>query len=136
MELGEDVPVEVSEDGNTITVKPLVYTYTYEGQEYSYTFYPTSCINYGSGSYDPLEICSEIVLTRNTAASAPSKAARKDNFRTDHTKVKGNIETSGASQLKDRTSFEVLKPVHDVRIDKNLTSEERAQRWFDVRKVK
>lgn len=129
-------PVEVSEDGNTITVKPLVYTYTYEGQEYSYTFYPTSCINYGSGSYDPLEICSEIVLTRNTAASAPSKAARKDNFRTDHTKVKGNIETSGASQLKDRTSFEVLKPVHDVRIDKNLTSEERAQRWFDVRKVK
>lgn len=129
-------PVEVSEDGNTITVKPLVYTYTYEGQQYSYTFYPTSCINYGSGSYDPLEICSEIVLTRNTAAAAPNKAARKDYFRTDHTKVKGNIETSGASQLKSHTSFEVLKPALDVKIDKSLTNEERAQRWFDVRKVK
>lgn len=128
-------PVEVSEDGNTITVKPLIYTYQNEGETVSLTLYPTSCLNFGSGSYDPLEICSEIVLTRNTdAPAAPNKVARKDNFRTDHTKVKANIDTTGASQLMGRTSFDVLKPVYEVKIDKTLTDEERAQRWFDVRR--
>ncbi len=130
-------PVEVSEDGNTITVKPLMYAYNDgTGNTVTIPFYPSSCINYGSGQFDPLEICSEIVLTRNTAAAAPKKAQRKDNFRTDNTKVRSNIEVSGAAKMKTRTSIQNLKPAYEVQIDKNLSMEERVQRWHDVRKLK
>lgn len=128
-------PVEVSEDGNTITVKPLMYSYNDgTGNIVTIPFYPSSCINYGSGQFDPLEICSEIVLTRNTATAAPKKAQRKDNLRTDHTKVRSNIEVSGASKVMSRTSIQNLKPVYEVKIDKTLSNEERAQHWFDVRR--
>ena len=136
-------PVEVSEDGNTITVKPLIYEYIKQdtGETASFTFYPTSGINYGNGQFDPVEICSAIVLTRNTnapeAAAAAKKAARKDNFSTDHTKIQTNIKATGASKLRSRTPIRNITPatVLDVEQIRKSNAEKPALPWHNVRRA-
>jgi hypothetical protein len=63
-------PVEVSEDGNTITIKPLVHN--------DICYYPNAALYYGSGRYVMgVVVVSDIVLTRNASSAAPAKAMRR-----------------------------------------------------------
>lgn len=69
-----NIPVEVSEDGNTITIKSFVYD--------ELTYYPGIIYNYlGSLSLFNTQICSDVVLTRvsdeTTTESTDATAVRR-----------------------------------------------------------
>lgn len=135
-------PVEISEDGNTITVKPLLYSYTTKDKEtVNLTLYPTAAINYGGGEFDALEICSEIVLTRKgsgneavTPALAPSKYNRK--AQSDHSLVYSDVKVKERTNTLSRTNFENIKPASKVTVKKYNTKEEKAAAWHAARKAK
>lgn len=121
-------PVEVSEDGNTIIVKPLVYGTT--------SYYPNVAIYYGNGQYNlSVAVISDIVITRNTTAAAPAaKAARKAG------KVGENVVTSSQKiqtpiRPSKRGNFTQKKEYQKVEGNTNLTKEQRAEKWFDNRRT-
>ncbi|MBO7300142.1 MAG: fibronectin type III domain-containing protein [Tidjanibacter sp.] len=134
-------PVEVSEDGNTITINPLIYSYTDSttGELVSFPLYPTSCINYGNGQFDPLEICSSIVLTRNTSTPEvePEAAAVAKKAMSNHTKIERNIKTTGASKLRSRTSLKNIKPIPVLSVEqiRKDNAENPALPWHNVRRA-
>ncbi|MBO5806337.1 MAG: hypothetical protein J6R10_05700 [Tidjanibacter sp.] len=119
-------PVEISEDGNTITVKPLVHG--------GVSYYPNGAIYYGSGQYSmSVKVISEIVLTRNTSAAAqPAKANRikgkllKENFQC-------NQKIQTPARPASRTAMERIE-TKMVESYNNLTSEQRAEKWFEIRR--
>lgn len=129
-------PVEISADGNTITVKPLLYKYQAEdGSVAEYTFYPAPAINYGGGQYDPLEICGDVVLTRNGSAAAPALAPAKAGKKAQsiHKRVESDMKVKERSMPLSRSNFNMLKPANEVKINHNLSLEERVARWHEVR---
>lgn len=131
-------PVEISEDGNTITIKPLIYTYESTEGNIEYTFYPSPALNHGNGQLDPLEICADIVLTRNGSAVAPalapSKASKK--AQSDHTVIKTNLEVKERSTIHSRCNFDTLKPINEVKVQKYTTREEAAANFWKNQKVR
>ena len=73
-----NLPVEISEDKNTITIKPLIYTI--EDTENVFTFNPSILINTKTSWYGVIpmsgQIVSDIVLTRGwTEPEQPNKPA-------------------------------------------------------------
>ena len=114
-------PVEISADGNTITIKPvdmevIAYkdngdgTYTETGRE-TQTFYPCAGNNQdNSGSfYYASRIISDIVLTRGNTAATPlvsKAAARSVRKKQSITKTPSHQEIKPVAKPKPITSFE------------------------------
>ena len=131
-------PVEISEDGNTITIKPLLYEYnTEDGEVVNYTFYPSPAIYSGDGQFDPLEICAEIVLTRNDSAVAPalapSKASRK--AQSNHSTVKNNVNVKERHDVYSRTDFNSRQPKYEVKKRVFNSREEQAASFWKKHKM-
>ena len=124
-------------DGNTITIKPLLYEYTTEDDVINYTFYPSPAINSGGGQFDPLEICAEIVLTRNDSAVAPalapSKASRK--AQSIHSTVKSNVNVKERHDVYSRTDFNSRQPKYEVKKRVFNSREEQAASFWKKHKM-
>ena len=120
-------PVEISEDGNTIVVKPMAYS--------EYNFYPNAAIYYGSGQYQmSVKVISEITLTRNTsAAAAPAKVARK-NGKLERERIQSSQEIKTPARPASRTAFGPVKKYQQVESNLNLTKEQRGKEWFEIRR--
>ena len=69
-------PVEVSDDYNTITIKPIVYNYKdSNGQPATETYYPcVAQLQYGMATPLNPRVGGEVVLTRATASTSAAKA--------------------------------------------------------------
>ena len=69
-------PVEVSDDGNTLTIKPIVYNYTNsEGGLSTETYYPcVAQIQYGMATPLNPRVNGNVVLTRKSASTSSVKA--------------------------------------------------------------
>ena len=74
MVLDSRFPVEVSADGNTITIKPIVYNYTdANGQPAVETYYPcVAQIQYGQATPLNPRVCGDVVLKRKAGAKTAS----------------------------------------------------------------
>ena len=72
-------PVEVSNDGNTITIKPIIYNYTdANGQPAVETYYPcVAQLQYGQATPLNPRVCGDVVLKRKAGASKSAVAANK-----------------------------------------------------------
>ena len=64
-------PVEVSEDGNTLTIKPIIYNYTDSyGEPAVETYYPcVAQLQYGMASPLNPRVCGDVVLKRKGAST-------------------------------------------------------------------
>lgn len=69
-------PVEVSEDGNTITIKPIVYNYKDQyGNAATETYYPcVAQLQYGQATPLNPRVCGDVVLKRKGASAQSAKA--------------------------------------------------------------
>jgi hypothetical protein len=74
MLLDSRFPVEVSADGNTITIKPIVYNYNdANGQPAVETYYPcVAQIQYGQATPLNPRVCGDVVLKRKAGAKTAS----------------------------------------------------------------
>lgn len=127
-------PVEVSEDGNTITIKPYVTN--------NISFYPNAGVYAGIDptTYAPsynmsIGIISDIVLTRGATQGAPRVAAQAA------ASVEAPVMQSVESINEIRTSVRPRKRsnfnvggVTLVGPDHSLTPEQRAQQWLEMRR--
>lgn len=119
-------PVEVSEDGNTITVKPIVSG--------DLNYYPNAALYYGSGRYVMgVVVVSDIVLTRNNgSAAAPSKVARKLSAKPEMQTVQSNQRIQTPARPVSRTAIGAGVEYKMVQGPKHLTTEkERGKYWMD-----
>ena len=121
-------PVEVSEDGNTITLKPILSG--------GYEFYPNAAIYYGSGQYSmTFKVISEVTLTRNTSATAaPTKVARKRAGKLEKSTIQSDQNIQTPARPASRTAFGSVKEFKMVDGNTNLTKEQRAEKWFETRR--
>ena len=86
-------PVEVSADGNTLTIKPIVYNYTDQyGNAATETYYPcVAQLQYGQATPLNPRVCGDVVLTRKGAsAQATSANAAVASSATTSVKALGN----------------------------------------------
>ncbi|MBO5661247.1 MAG: hypothetical protein J6R93_02075, partial [Tidjanibacter sp.] len=120
-------PVEISEDGNTIIVKPMAYS--------EYNFYPNAAIYYGSGQYQmSVKVISEITLTRNTSAAAtPAKAIRRSG-KLERERIQSSQEIKTPARPASRTAFGPIKEYQKVERTMNLSKEEKGKEWFEIRR--
>ncbi|MBO7261840.1 MAG: hypothetical protein J6U95_02775 [Alistipes sp.] len=74
MVLDSRFPVEVSADGNTITIKPIVYNYNdANGQPAVETYYPcVAQLQYGQATPLNPRVCGDVVLKRKAGAKTAS----------------------------------------------------------------
>ena len=120
-------PVEVSEDGNTITVKPLVHN--------GLNYYPNAALYYGSGRYViGVVVVSDIVLTRdNSSAAAPSKVARKLSGKPEMQTVQSGQKIQTPARPVSRTAIGRGVEYKMIEGPKHLTTEkERGKYWMDI----
>ncbi len=129
-------PVEVSEDGNTITIKP----YQHE-QLPGLDFYPNVGVFYGydgtgEATYSmALAIISEITLTRGAApAPARAKAVSGNNNAPVEMEVEAMNEIRTSIKPKMKGFFNENNRVEMVGPNKDLTPEQKHERWMTVRK--
>ena len=140
-------PVEISEDKNTITIKPFVYSYTDEnGNTNNYTYYPNMIINTNS-IYGMLpmtgKIKGDIVLTRGwkqtiiVDATIDSEISRSSVAQPKATPIKSaNGVEYVKKSIKPRTNFEAgafnVKPASTTEFNKvevkRIDAEKLAQR--------
>ena len=120
-------PVEISEDGNTITVKPFAYA--------NLNFYPNAAINYGMGRYGlSIAVESEIVLTRNTSAAAPAKASTKPAGQLKNKTVESKQKIEAPARPASRGAIGKKIEYKMVTGPKNLSKEEKGKLWIDGRR--
>ncbi len=121
-------PVEISEDGNTITVKPLVYS--------DISYYPNAALYYGGGQYSmSLKVISEITLTRNTTSAAPAKVASKRNRGTvEKERLESQQEIKTPARPASRAAFTPAKEYKMIEGQQYMSSKQRAEEWFDIRR--
>jgi hypothetical protein len=64
-------PVEVSDNGNTITIKPIVYNYKDQyGEDAVETYYPcVAQLQYGQATPLNPRVCGDVVLTRKAGST-------------------------------------------------------------------
>ena len=119
-------PVEVSEDGNTITIKPLIHN--------DISYYPNAALYYGSGRYVMgVVVISDIVLTRNTSSAAPAKAMKRlsgkpveQSIYTDQ-KIQTPARPASRSAIGERVEFKRFNgPKHMT------TEQERLNYWREI----
>jgi hypothetical protein len=121
-------PVEISEDGNTIIVKPLVYS--------GISYYPNAALYYGGGQYSmSLKVISEITLTRNTSSAAPAKVASKRNRGTvEKERLESQQEIKTPARPASRAAFTPAKEYKMVEGQQYMSSKQRAEEWFNIRR--
>ncbi|MBQ2248088.1 MAG: hypothetical protein II323_04940 [Tidjanibacter sp.] len=121
-------PVEISEDGNTITVKPFEYSGS--------NFYPNSAIYYGSGMYNVnVALIEDIVLTRNTAATAaPAKAARRSVGAVKKEMVETNQRIAPPARPASRGAIGPKVEFKKVEGPKHYTEQQRRDMWIESRR--
>ncbi len=119
-------PVEISEDGNTITVKPIVHN------EISY--YPNGAIYYGDGQFSmSVKVISEIVLTRNTSAAAQPAKANRIKGKVLKERFQSNQKIQTVARPASRTAMKHIE-TKMVESYMDMTNEERGQKWFEIRR--
>ena len=122
-------PVEISEDGNTITIKPLVHS--------GVSYYPNAAVYYGMGQYSvQVAVISEIVLTRNTsAAAAPAqKVAKKSAGKVKDVRAQSNQKIETPARPASRGAIGKKVEAKFVAGPKHYTKEERGNIWIEARK--
>lgn len=128
-------PVEVSEDGNTITIKP------YENAQLpGYKFYPNVGIfygydNYGEATYSmSAAIISEITLTRGATAE-PARVAAKGGNVTAPVEMKVEAMNGIKTAIRPHKPgfFDESKRVEMSGPRKDLTPEQKKERWIKER---
>ncbi|MBP3439888.1 MAG: hypothetical protein J6K24_01370 [Tidjanibacter sp.] len=121
-------PVEISEDGNTITLKPLVHS--------GISYYPNAIIYFGSGQYAmSVSVISEVTLTRNTSsAAAPAKVATKRAGKMKSESIRSSQEIKTPARPASRTAFGPIEEYKTLQSDMHLTGEQRAEKWFTTRR--
>ncbi len=122
-------PVEISEDGNTITVKPLVHS--------GISYYPNSAVFYGMGQYSvSIAVISDVVLTRNTSSAvAPAKVVNKKkagSVKKEMVKANQEIKTPARPMSRGVIGPKVEHTL--VAGPKNFSAEERANQWIQSRR--
>ena len=123
-------PVEISEDGNTITLKPMVHS--------GISYYPNAAIYYGMGQYNmAVAVISEVVLTRNTSAAATTaqKAAQKIVGKVKDVRIESNQKIQTPARPASRGV--IGKKVEAKRIPgpKNYTEQERGNLWREAHRL-
>jgi hypothetical protein len=120
-------PVEISEDGNTITVKPMVHS--------GISYYPNAALYFGGNQYSmSVKVVSEVVLTRKSAASAaPAKVVRQRG-KFENERVRSNQKINTPARPASRTAITPSTEVKFVEGEMNLTKEQRGERWFETRR--
>lgn len=123
-------PIEVSEDRNTITIKPLVYT---DKEGTSTTFYPNMIGIDNSMMQTVLEnpVVSEVVLTRGwTEPEATQMSARSKSVA--NAQVQGELP---AKSYKQRTSLEKTQELKKVEMPLVSTEEfnKRAHKFIEMK---
>lgn len=128
-------PVEISEDGNTITVKPFIYNLN--GKELS--FYPNVGIvaGYDQSTYAPMytmnvAILSEITLTRGATAE-PARVNAKSVGKPATMEVEPMNEIKRAVRPRKRSVFSESGKIEMVGPDHILTPEQKVEKWMEVR---
>ncbi|MBR2400470.1 MAG: hypothetical protein IKB03_01760 [Tidjanibacter sp.] len=120
-------PVEISEDGNTITVKPFEYS--------GYKFYPNAAINYGGGQYSiTVAVISEVVLTRNNSSAVAAKAIRKPAGQIKNQMVQADQKIEAPARPASRAAIGEKVEFKMVEGIQHLSGEERAKLWFENRR--
>ncbi len=121
-------PVEISEDGNTITIKPLVHS--------GVSYYPNAAVYYGMGQYSvQVAVISEIVLTRNTSAAAPAqKVAKKSAGKVKDVRAQSNQKIETPARPASRGAIGKKVEAKFVAGPKHYTKEERGNIWIEARK--
>ena len=119
-------PTEVSEDGNTITIKPLVHN------EVSY--YPNAALYYGSGRYViGVVVVSDIVLTRNTSAAAPAKVAKKLSGKPVEQSIYSDQKIQTPARPASRSAIGKAVEFKSFNGPKHMTTEqERLNYWREI----
>ena len=96
-------PVEVSEDGNTITIKPIIYNYKdANGNNAVETYYPcVAQLQYGMATPLNPRVCGDVVLTRKAGASraAANTAVGKGNVQ--------SVESLGEAPVAKQRTYSV-----------------------------
>lgn len=130
-------PVEVSEDGNTITIKPMKYDYNGT----TLYFYPNVGVYGGvdannNPSYGmSISIVSEIVLTRNNGGVAPAALApaRSGNVTAPVVEtIEPLFEVNPAIRPRQRSNFSDCFKNELEGPDHSLTREQKAEKWMKV----
>lgn len=116
-------PVEVSEDGNTLTIKPIVYNYTDAyGEPAVETYYPcVAQLQYGRATPLNPRVCGDVVLKRKGASvqSATVNAAVGTTSTT-------SVESLGdAPQAKQRTYSMTPLVIDESKAIKRIVREEK-----------
>ena len=106
-------PVEVSEDRNTITIKPIVYNYTdSNGNAAVETYYPcVAQLQYGQATPLNPRVGSDVVLTRKTSADAAKSNASVASSKGAAVKAAGAVPAPIARATKAMTSMDASKIV-------------------------
>lgn len=87
------IPVEISEDGNTITLKSRVVNTKVNGKTEDVTLYPTVLYdNQGNLAYYTTYVVSEVVLTRGWTEPSVTPAIAKTSHKNNTTKYVANSE--------------------------------------------
>lgn len=118
-------PVEVSEDGNTITIKPLEYN--------GVNFYPNAALYYGSGRYViGVVVISDIVLTRNTSAT-PAQVAKRLRGEPVEKSIYTDQDIKAPARPASRTAIGECVEFKTFKGPKHFTTEqERLNYWREV----
>ena len=120
-------PVEISEDGNTIVVKPMPYG--------DYNFYPNAAIYFGNGQYQiTCKVISEITLTRKSGDAAPAaaKASKMVKGKVLNEKFQSSQEIKTPARPASRTAFGKRVEAKSVAGPKHFTEEQRREMWYDA----
>lgn len=106
-------PVEVSEDRNTITIKPIIYNYiNSNGQPATETYYPcVAQLQYGQAQPLNPRVAGDVVLTRKAAATASKSNVSVGGGKGASVVANGNIATPVARATKSMTSMDASKIV-------------------------
>ncbi|MBO7243557.1 MAG: hypothetical protein J6V19_07870 [Alistipes sp.] len=126
-------PVEVSEDGNTITIKPIVYNYKDQyGEAAVETYYPcVAQLQYGQATPLNPRVCGDVVLTRK--AGSTRAAANKAVGASATTSIKS---FGKAPQPMKRTYSMTPLTIDETKAIKRIVREEKidnSEGAFDAR---
>ncbi len=121
-------PVEISEDGNSFTLKPIVHS--------GISYYPNAIIYFGDNQYAmSVSVVSEVVFTRNTsAAAAPAKVSSKKVGAVRKERVESKQEVKTPARPASRTAFTPVKEFKNIESELSLTKEQRAEKWRETRR--
>ena len=122
-------PVEVSEDRNTITIKPIVYNYTNSaGQPATEIYYPcVAQLQYGQAQPLNPRVAGDVVLTRKAAAAASKSNVSVGGGKTTSVKAYGAAPAPMARATKSMTSMDASK----IAVREQIVREQKMETGMD-----